>query len=67
MPISVAVGYKAQVCGHLIAWTAISNPGEGIDVRLFCFLRALLVAASATRWLLVQRSCTVCVCVRACV
>jgi hypothetical protein len=32
---------KASVCGCLIAGIAVSNPSEGMDVRLLCFLRVV--------------------------
>jgi hypothetical protein len=35
-PIPVAARSKAQVCGHLVAGIAGSNPAEGMDVCLLC-------------------------------
>jgi hypothetical protein len=32
--ITVAMRYKAYICGRLIAGIPDSNPGEGMDVRL---------------------------------
>jgi hypothetical protein len=38
MVISVAAPSKAWVCGHSLAWIAISNPAGGMDI---CLLRVL--------------------------
>jgi len=46
---------KAYVCGRSIATIAGSNPAEGVSV-LSCLLCVVKVAATATRWVLVQRS-----------
>ena len=44
----MAVGSIEQVCSFLIAGIAGSNPAKGMDVRLFCLLYVVRVAASAT-------------------
>lgn len=33
-PVPVAVRAKAYIWSRLIAWIAVSNPAEGIDIRL---------------------------------
>jgi hypothetical protein len=45
----------------LIAGIAVSNFAEDMDVRLWCFVYVVQVAASAMSWLLFQRSPTGCV------
>ena len=37
-PIPVAARSKSWVCGRSIAGIEVSNPAEGIDFRVLCFL-----------------------------
>jgi hypothetical protein len=46
--IQVVVPSKAYVCRSSTAGIVVSNPAEGMDVRLLCLLGAWWVAASAT-------------------
>jgi hypothetical protein len=55
------------VCGVSFAVVAGSNPVEGMDICLLCFLCVVQVGISATGQTLVQGSPTVCVCVCVCV
>jgi len=52
----MAVLSKAYVCGCSIATIVGSTPAEGVSVLLSCLLYVVKVAASATSWVLVQRS-----------
>ena len=61
LPISVALLPKTYFCGHFFARIAGSNFAEDTDVRLWCFVYVVQVAASPTSWSLVQRSPTGCV------
>ena len=73
-PNLVAVSSEAQACRRLMGEFAGLNPGESMDVRIWCLLRILQVAASASRLSLAQNSSTVracvlvyvCVCIMAC-
>ena len=44
----MAVRFKAQAYRLLISGIACSNPVKGMDVRLFCLLFVVQVAAFAT-------------------
>jgi hypothetical protein len=55
MPIPVAVGSEAKICG-------CSNAADVVDVRLMCWLFVVLVVAPETGLSFVQRSPAVCVC-----
>jgi hypothetical protein len=46
----VSVRSMAQVCSRLIAGNASLNSAESMDIRLFCLLCVVQVAASVTRW-----------------
>jgi hypothetical protein len=61
MPMPVAVWFMVQLCGLSIAGIAVSNPAEGMDIRLLCLLYIVSPTASATGWSLFQRSPTECV------
>jgi hypothetical protein len=39
---------KVQVCGHLIAGIAGSNPAKGMDVRLLCFCVVYVLASTSS-------------------
>jgi hypothetical protein len=65
--ILVSVQSKAWVCSLSLAGIAGSDPAEGMGARLLCLLCAVLVAAFATNWPLVQRNPTGYVCVPNCV
>ena len=45
----MAVRFKAYVCSHLIAGIAVSNPVEGMDVRLLCLFVSGLCDELITR------------------
>jgi hypothetical protein len=62
-PILVVVLSKAQVCGISIIGIAASNPVGGMELGLLYSVCLVYVAASETRWSLVQGSPTVYVCV----
>jgi len=48
VPIPVALLAKAQVCSHLSAGIAGSNPAESMVIRLLCSLCVIKALASAT-------------------
>jgi len=54
---------KAYVCGHLIAGIAESNPTEGMDVRLLCFVVTGLGNGLITRS---EETYLVCMCLNVC-
>ena len=66
MPIPVVMLSNAKVCGCSSVGIAASNPTQDIDVRLFCLLRVVYVAASATEWSLVRGSPIRYVCLTVC-
>ena len=57
--IPVAARSKAQVCGNLLAGTAVSNPLGGMD-KSFVSVMCCLAETSATGQSFVQRSPTEC-------
>ena len=65
VPIPVVARSKVQVCGSSHAETAGSNPAGDMDVCLFVNIVCYQAEVSKTGRSLVQRSPTVCVCVRA--
>jgi hypothetical protein len=69
-PVCLAVGFEAQVCCRLVAGIVGSDPTEGIDISLLCFLCVVWIAAFAMSCSLVQRSpnwrARACVCVMVC-